>query len=186
MEKTTTTYQTFKEIRDTLQNQLPSYHKVYICGGCIRDTILGKPVSDIDVFITTESFHESPSICFTTDLGWNQLLPELEYDNSLIEGVYEKTLKDGRKLQAIICVVGPTIEDIIHNFPVNISKCYIDIDNKLVLTDDFIAGMCSKKLDFSLGANPKYSSKIRTKYIDWKSNLDLIESGEFLFHDLLP
>lgn len=149
--------------------------KAVLAGGAVRDQLLGKKVSDYDVFMEVRSFNKERDISelrillayegatnfeVTTDESGGT-----EYPFTLVEA----TLRGGEKVQFIL-LEATTADEWINTFSVNISKVSWEC-GEIKKHPDFEEGVKNKKLVFSENTSAAYIKKITEKYSDYDSNI---------------
>lgn len=136
-----------------------------IAGGAIRDMLLDKPISDVDIFYEG-SLNQSKLLEFFT---WNSIdVPDVEeYEN---DGTWSLTYGNmkckysGMKVQFINV---QNVYEHIDTFGCNISKVWYHATNGLMLTHEFMDGVMYKTLDFEGCTREKYAEKIIAKYPEY-------------------
>lgn len=150
-----------KELQHTFQSLL---FDTALAGGCLRDTLLDKPIDDYDVWYCGNfPLHQLAALGFEfTPLPANPY-PEGEWK------LTHNAVWQGRKIQFLKCKDSVSRHDIIHKFPNSIGKLVIywgylgnlgvaefkkSVKNKTIVWD-------------GLYVNPAYLGKIVKKYLDW-------------------
>lgn len=131
----------FEDLADTFiapaQNNRLSDINVVISGGCIRDTVLGKPVKDIDIFISYREVEDYLSLfgktikdCKTT-FYWEGKKERQDYENVDIVGTYELTISnDFNDFEVNIIAMNANYsrEQICNRHAFGICRCALDKD----------------------------------------------------------
>ena len=158
-----------------------------VAGGAVRDTLLGRPVKDIDVFYR-EPLIRTAGLKPMSLTACKELVPsyepqgEEEYDDRL--AVWD----DGNGLQFI--QVPDFQEDpignwIMESFPCSLSEVWFDCV-QLHMTSAFIEAVIKKQLVFKDNAKPGYVERIKAKYPDFKVArlpAELMPVGSYDFED---
>lgn len=134
---------------------------IIVGGGAVRDTLLGREVRDIDVFMDEQ-------LADTNAL--EQVLPPTDGNEK-----YDAKTVWCDKAAGIdfVCVdldqvsVTDMQEYVDNYFRCNLSKVYFD-GNQLVLTQDFIEAVASQTLRFTPHTSHSYIDKIHAKYPEFK------------------
>ena len=161
-----------------------------VAGGAVRDTLLGRPVKDIDVFYR-EPIIRTAGLKPMSATAMKELIPDFE---STIEQEYGDRLAvwdDGNGLQFI--QVPDFQEDpignwIIQSFPCSLSEVWFD-GTQLCMTSAFIDAVVKKELRFKDNAKPGYVERIKAKYPDFKvARLprELMPVGSYDFEETKP
>jgi hypothetical protein len=169
-------------------NDSPLYECVFtplaVAGGAVRDTLLGRPVKDIDVFYR-EPIIRTAGLKPMSSTAMKELIPDFE---PTIEQEYDDRLAvwdDGNGLQFIQVPDFP--EDpignwIIQSFPCSLSEVWFD-GTQLRMTRAFIEAVVRKELFFKHNAKDGYRKRIIEKYPDFKvvtcEEFALIGSDDF-------
>lgn len=146
-----------------------------VAGGAPRDWYLGKPATDIDVYLhfphvpymrqrkllevlefPIKSVHE------------NWIIPELYEGNKCVKHLYN-TEVDGEKVQ-IMFMSKPTFTCVVDTFPISISKAWYK-NQQIKLTEDFKNSIKHKiiwKTVDNYSEDNKYLLKIKDKFSDYK------------------
>ena len=137
---------------------------VSIAGGAIRDIILDKPITDIDVWYTQPLDKDKiPKIFKVEKVSSHEPYEQGEDDYFNVEFPQVK-FKD---FEYPIQLINTTdIKKRIECFPVNVSKISFDKDG-LHMTKEFLFGMNEKWLIFDTDCPDKYKEKIIAKYSDY-------------------
>jgi hypothetical protein len=158
-----------------------------VAGGAVRDTLLGRPVKDIDVFYR-EPLIRTAGLKPMSATAMKELIPDFE---PTIEQEYDDRLAvwdDGAGLQFI--QVPDFQEDpignwIISSFPCSLSEVWFD-GEQLHMTTAFIEAVLKKQLVFKDNAKPAYVERIKAKYSDFKVTRlpkELMPVGSYDFED---
>lgn len=126
-------------------------HKVVVAGGCLRDALLGRTVSDIDVF------HDG-------ELEKQDSLEEL--DVAQLDPGYKRALRvlvDNSGEKPVQYIQVEDVEDRLLTFSTPLSQLYVD-DAGLVLTGGFLNAVAAEELRFRPWASPAYKEKLKAKY----------------------
>lgn len=156
-----------------------------VAGGAVRDTLLGRPVKDIDVFyreplIRTAGLKPMSGAAMLELVPGLELTDEQEYDDRL--AVWD----DGNGLQFI--QVPDFQEDpignwIMESFPCTLSEVWFD-GVQLHMTSAFIEAVVKRQLVFKYNAKKGYIERITAKYPDFHAFIPL-NSGS-LVTDFAP
>jgi hypothetical protein len=124
--------------------------KAVVAGGCLRDLLLGRAVSDIDVF------HEGT----LTNL---EDLTELELAS--LDPGYKQALAvfSSADITPVQYIQVEDIEQRLKTFSVSLSQIWLD-DRELVLSDSFVGAVNRQELVFQRWASEAYRAKIKAKY----------------------
>jgi poly(A) polymerase-like protein len=129
--------------------------KAVIAGGCLRDILLGKPVSDIDVF------HEG-ALEDVEDLTlMEKPAMEEEYEESI------QIYSDTSMIWPLQYIQVEDIERRLSTFSTPLSQVYLD-DTGVVLTRPFVLAVESKQFGFETWASEAYKAKLKAKYPEFK------------------
>lgn len=163
-----------------------SFSNAYLAGGAVRDSLLGKPISDYDLFINYNlfpaekemflyAFHTSPEV--RVMLAGKSLIDGK--DGIKIVRTSKEYYKDSDfqsyrsmdgKLNVMICRSGLDIQQKIRSFPVSLSQIGIRLSErghgKLVVGEGFVWSM--KKRLALYHTKDEYVNKIMSKYRDWE------------------
>ena len=136
--------------------------KCCIAGGAIRDMLLNKPVSDIDVFYEGE-------LKLTTLKVYFKLVEET--DNGPYPDGFEVTHKvflDSMPVPIQLIKV-KNLEEHIASFPSKLIRVsYFSKEGLQGLNDEFIDCALNKAFWWDMPVDLKYFNKIKAKYSDWK------------------
>lgn len=142
----------------------------WIAGGFLRDTILGKPIKDIDVYV---GYNEEVKRLAENSIRQGILIDNLDksYDKDLFH--YAGQIK-GTRINFLVPI------DDLHKhfatFDIGLCKVYYDIkEDNLVVTDDFkrdvenktITLMTKKNTDILLPNEQDHLHRVRVKYPDY-------------------
>jgi hypothetical protein len=129
--------------------------RIAIAGGCLRDTLLGKPVADIDVF------HEG-ELTETHGLTSQPLLDlPGEYDSPV--AIWNGDCF-GMPVQLIQV---ESLAERLQEFSCTLSQVYF-MDGELRMTPQFLHSVRDKTLKFAHWCRPAYRAKITAKFPDYK------------------
>ena len=140
----------------------------YIAGGACRDYLLGKPISDIDIFVMNANFKGSKEIC----LMWlKTLYPEHEVTDQTPEyeglGFYSYVINTEIPIN-VIFTEQSSIAQVVSEFTCDLSKVYLVRSNNqphtFYVSGEFRRDYENNHITFSEGVNPSYFSKMVTKY----------------------
>lgn len=121
-----------------------------IAGGAVRDLLLGKPVSDIDVF-------------HTGALAGGEMQAVLQEAYGGVVAI--RTLpRYGHRVQFIQVVNVPSR---IAHFSLNISEAWYSIETGLGVSSRFLEGARNRVLRFRAWASERYVRKITGKYAEY-------------------
>lgn len=150
-----------KEVADYFLNKLQEKdHHCMIAGGAPRDWYIGRVAKDIDVFVDTDFTHTELEGIIGLQVTDLTLPPEYE-GNPNINSVFE-TRYFGQTVQIITV---KTLDNLIEDFPVNISQAYYDV-GQIFFTADFAEGHETKTIwttgeDYQQG---RYLARIVEKF----------------------
>ena len=148
---------------------------ICVAGGAIRDTLLGKPVKDIDVFFTGElDLDDESELAKHYGLEWNTddpIVDSTSYEDSPIS-VMKSTLsfKDIEYPVQLIQIHGTSLEDIVAQvdaFPCGLSKAILQEDGTLSLASDFLQNEYFKIVSYKPDSPMKYKNKLQQKYPEY-------------------
>jgi hypothetical protein len=164
-----------------LQQHYPLFDKIIaifpgaaIAGGFLRDTLMGKPVSDLDIFWTGFPSHKQladlGALCNTvvdSEPNWQRL--KEEYNDGDDRESCMDYLFEGQGVD-LICV--PDVRAHIHDFPDNISKVWyasntLGDSNCLWRDASFIYGHANKVIRCRSTAPEARIEKLKAKYPDY-------------------
>lgn len=149
--------------------------KLMIAGGAVRDTLLNKPVKDIDIFI------------YDDDIDADELLKDLALFDKLCHSTtdYDSTDKivygDSDQMTRLVDVSATKwgipiqlvfVKDLnkhFDTFSVNLSKVKYSVEG-LTMTREFINDFMLKQLTVNSPVKPDYVDKISKKYSDYVVN----------------
>lgn len=140
--------------------------EMYVVGGAVRDDQLGKPIRDYDLALR-EADKDIEELKLLADrFGMSlRILSNPQYG-----GLCVNMKKTGLEIE-VMTFKDKTIEERIEEFPVNVSKVYLDADGVVVKHPDFIKYQKTKELvfDFSNAGGTQeqhdaYELKIRRKF----------------------
>lgn len=134
--------------------------KAIVAGGCLRDKLLGRPVSDIDIFHEGE-IQDAEGL---QKLNVEEL--EVEYQRAI------KIFEDSSSDTPVQYIQVKDIQDRLANFSLGLSQVYID-DAGLVLPLNFLDAVEKQELRFALWVSDSYREKIKAKYPDFEVNYSL-------------
>lgn len=163
----------------------------YVAGGALRDTLLDKPITDVDLFTWMPDnefevilhnkrcyvWYDTSGLTFAypnkNAMGRDFLFElqdnwEEEYEADFLPFVS----KDVPGVNLVVCKEYPYKPDWMHKrmalFPCNISKVMKHLHTgELVVDEEFIRGVNSRTVVFNDRATEKYKKKISDKYSDW-------------------
>lgn len=138
-----------------------------VAGGAIRDMLLDKPISDVDIFYEG-SLDLNKLLEFFTWGSASHTATQEDYETeedswSLTYGNM-KCKFSGMKVQFINV---QNVYEHIDTFGCNISKVWYHATNGLMLTQEFMDGVMFKTLDFEGCTREKYAEKIIAKYPEY-------------------
>lgn len=133
-----------------------------IAGGAIRDSLLGKEVSDIDVFYT-----DSKDELLFKGIFTNAVPTNIKYEENTFTVTHELECFLFPVTIQLIKIHTGTIHDFVNKFPVDISKATLSIDG-LTIPADFISDAHYKYLGTD-NLDTLYTQKIKAKYADWNT-----------------
>ncbi len=137
------------------------FPKCVVAGGAIRDMLLQKPVSDIDVFYEGTLVEKSLSNFFKQVKGTNQSYP----DGFTVTHTVEMP---GIPVPIQLIQV-KDIEKHIYSFPTPMSRVWYDYEKGLQGVDmDFVTFVVSKDFMWDSKVDMPYYDKLKEKYSDWK------------------
>lgn len=141
--------------------------KICVAGGCIRDTLLGKPVKDIDVFCSGElMLDDSSDLAKHFGIKWNteeDFVEGKDYEDSKITVMNKCLLFEDipYPVQIILC---DNIMETVNKFPCGLSKAVLDDEGGLSLWPDFLQSEYFKIISYSVETPAKYKMKLQKKY----------------------
>ncbi len=149
--------------------------ELVVAGGAIRDSLLGKPIKDIDVFYLGDLNidDESPE---AKELGikWDTDDDEVDsfnYPGSNIEVTSVNLLFDNIPYPVqLIKVKGTSLADLgatVAGFPCGLSKAILWEDGSLSLGSDFLQSEYFKVVSYSPEAPAKYKDKMVAKFPEY-------------------
>lgn len=119
-----------------------------IAGGCLRDSLLGHPVKDVDIFIPVDALFTKEDVPFelSADLGL-ALVSESVYGQKAND-------LDSRDVMCVFRYAGEYTYDFVFASPTDcdirtfdLSVCQIDYDGKTVgVSDDFMESLQTRKV----------------------------------------
>lgn len=144
--------------------QIQGVENAIIAGGCLRDMLLQKPITDIDVFYTGDIPELHPSLVFG-----NVEMCAVEYENTGWQVTHDMTHKTfGISIQ-MIHVKNKTIKEHIDTFPTCLSRISYTKDEGLEGIDSqFIICCVDKHLVFDRKVDQSYLDKMKAKFPDWE------------------
>jgi hypothetical protein len=145
----------------TFSGGINKFIKCTVAGGAIRDMLLQKPVSDIDVFYVGTLMEKSLSSYF------KQVKPtNLNYPDGFT--VTHTVALDGLPVPIQLIQV-KDIEKHIETFPTPMSRVQYSHANGLSDVDlDFTHNVVQKEFVWDSKVDMPYYNKIKAKYSDWK------------------
>lgn len=150
---------TWRMILQRVEGYLPLLNKAAIAGGCLRDTLLGKPVVDVDIF------HEGS---LENVDGFNAL-GFIQQDLLQHAGEYEQPIAIwnghlyGQRVQLIQV---ECLEDRLRKFSCSLSEVYYR-DNLLQMSPEFIESVRTKTIKFAGWCSDEYMAKMRAKFPEY-------------------
>lgn len=170
---------------DALQAFYPRFDAVLsilpgaaIAGGFLRDTLMDRPVGDLDIF-----WSGYPSVAQLKDLG-RVLNVVFDTEPDFVRMCEDYNDGDERESEMenlfsasgpggsvdLICV--PSVLDHVHDFPDNISKIWYsataELGMGLTATFDFVEGHADKRIMYRISAPLKRLEKLQAKYPDYQ------------------
>ena len=161
-----------------------------VAGGLLRDTVLDKHVSDIDIFIKLDDYESASSAegrlaKLIPSLGVSSIVGDTDgdsygysYDSEYISEVYEYTVS-GHKIQVIMLRGINPIEYVADEFNCNLSKIWSqgidELEKDMCMSPEFRMGKAMGILMFNSGTPKSYMNKISKKYHEYDicfNNLD--------------
>lgn len=134
-----------------------SKNPVIIAGGYLRDTILGKPIKDIDVFSTTHI----GSIDFISH--YTKIEPCKRYEGSNILDVYQ------HKVTRINYIQVNTLDGFLNNFDIGLCRIYYNISADFLRTSqDFEQDVRNKTITLLKPSHGDHLERVCAKYPDYK------------------
>jgi hypothetical protein len=145
----------------TFSGNSPAFLKCTVAGGAIRDMLLQKPVSDIDVFYEGEFKESLLNIHFKQIKPTNQSYPD---GFTVTHTVWMMDIPVPIQLIQV-----KDIEKHIATFPTPMSRVQYSHANGLSNIDlDFTHNVCEKEFVWDSKVDMPYYDKIKEKYSDWK------------------
>ena len=141
--------------------KLGQYIKCAVAGGAIRDMLLQKPVSDIDVF-------------YEGDLSYSRIKEVFknvkESDTTYPDGFNVTHQVFHEKIPVPIQLIQvKNIEEHIQTFPCEFSRVGYDMDKGLFgISSDLVYSVEKKEFMWDSKVDCYYFDKIKEKYSDWK------------------
>lgn len=170
---------------------VPNWDRCCIAGGAIRDSLYGKPIKDVDLFIgVSEGLYEVLKDCEYAQLA-------IDNHRDILMGIMTRTSKHGTMVlkkntksyygkrpdfisyQSIdnpelnVIVVEHKdvktnkewIGKLLQTFPASISKVALDLeDGEMIMTEDFIETLLNKKILYTQWCPSEYRSRLMEKY----------------------
>ena len=144
-----------------------------VAGGAVRDMLLGKTISDIDVFYEASKKIDT----WDTWLDWNVLAPHFKSNplgNDSLEDDYNNpkwTVTHGNLLykptgQAVQLIKVDNVYEHVNTFGCNLSKVIYSAENGLIMSEEFLDGVKFGVLEFT-DAKETYKNKIMAKYPEY-------------------
>lgn len=150
-----------KELQNTFQNL---HFDTALAGGCLRDTLLDKPIDDYDVWYCGNfPLNQLAALGFEfTPLPANPY-PEGEWK------LTHNAVWQGRKIQFLKCKDSPTRHSIINKFPNSIGKLVMYWEHvDIIGVEAFKKSVKNKTIVWDgVYVDPKYLGKIVKKYLNW-------------------
>lgn len=148
---------------------------ICVAGGAIRDTLLGKPVKDIDVFYTgTIYLDDTSELAKHYGMKWDTDEDEVDtvtYKDSNIEVTPTNLLfQDIPYPVQLIGVKGESLEhimDLIAGFPCGLSKVCLTQEGGLCVWPEFLQNEFFKIVSYTPETPAKYKAKIQKKYPEY-------------------
>lgn len=147
---------------------------IVVAGGCIRDTLLGKPVKDIDVFFTgTIELDDKSDLAKHYGIKWNtskEFVNNIKYEDSDLEVADTNLLFEGIDYPVQLIAVKTNkgnmvdIKATIDKFPCGLSKVALDSNGNLSMWSDFLQNDFFKIVSYSPETPIKYKTKLQQKY----------------------
>jgi hypothetical protein len=138
-----------------------TYCKATVAGGAIRDMLLQKPISDIDVFYEGELNDKQLSAYFKQSKATNQSYPD-GYT------VTHNVTLDGLPVPIQLIQV-KDIKKHIETFPTQMSRVWYSHADGLGGVDlDFVYSVKKNEFLWDSKVDMPYYDKIKEKYSDWK------------------
>ena len=145
-----------------------------VAGGAVRDMLLGKTISDIDVFYEASTYKND---LFKQCLDWNVLMYHFKnnpsVDNSLQEDYDnpEWTVTHGNLLHKhsgfkVQLIKVDNVYEHVNTFGCNLSKVIYSAENGLIMSEEFLDGVKFGVLEFT-DAQETYKNKIMAKYPEY-------------------
>ncbi len=145
----------------TFSGGMHHYPKCAIAGGAIRDMLLQKPVSDIDVFYVGELFDKQLNMYFKQVKSTNAFYPD---GFNVTHTVSLTALPVPIQLIQV-----KDIKKHIETFPTPMSRVSFWYDEGLQGVDvQFVADTVAKEFVWDKKVDMPYFDKIKAKYSDWK------------------
>ena len=152
-----------KELQSTFQNL---HFDTALAGGCLRDTLLDKPIADYDVFycgnIPTSSL-------MLLGFVFEELSMAESYEDNGKWNLTHQAIWQGKKIQFIKCHNSSQRANIISKFPNSIGKlCMYWNHLSPVGITQFKTSVINKQIVWDgVYVNPDYLGKIVKKYLEW-------------------
>jgi hypothetical protein len=145
----------------TFSGGMSKFIKCAVAGGAIRDMLLQKPVSDIDVFYEGDLNEKSLSSYFHQIKGTSQTYPD---GFSVTHTVMMIDLPVPIQLIQV-----KNIEKHIATFPTQMSRVWYAHEDGLHGVDlDFVYNVTQNEFVWDSKVDMPYYDKIKEKYSDWK------------------
>lgn len=148
---------------------------VHVAGGAVRDSLLNKPIKDIDVFYEGELEHYKVNKFFKHHMmEFEEAIVAYETNNEWQVKYGKLTLEDcAYPIQLIKVVNFPTHME---KFAAGISKCWVD-EAGLHLSTSFLSNEYFKTVEFT--DDSSYTDRIRQKYSDWDFSGTILDEAPF-------
>lgn len=169
----------FKRILDVVRWEFPDSHPV-IGGGALRDSILNRPIKDVDVFMRAKDH-----ITLDSELTRKIHTPIIYqlYGRSDMYGAWNLSQQiEGYDVQLILADFEQK-EDLAHTFDIGLSRVTYDGDS-LYVSDEFLTDAADKALrirradnDHELERSLRRVERLREKYQDFRHDITDVERG---------
>lgn len=183
-----------REFLDGTVRSIPDYDRLCIAGGAIRDSVFGKEIKDVDVFVGVNDGLFSKLISSPTAtlifaggkykcMGMLSYVPPVSSDSVILlrksTNEYYGKSSDFISYQSdelpglnVIVVDHKGVKDnkkwigaLLQTFPASISKIALDLeDGEMIMTEDFIKTFKTKKILYTEWCPPEYRSRLMEKY----------------------
>ena len=147
------------------------FNNSVVAGGAIRDTLLGKPIKDIDIFVLTSSWSSAQRLQFSSiinKLAFN-CVSDVDYEDAN-RIVYRNSDDFELPIDIILDKKHTSFKSLVAHFPASISRCmHTPKTNTVYTSKGFDATQKYNKILLSNECSKEYVNRIKHKYPEYET-----------------